>query len=534
MLDYRRRYWLRFGHTALKRWMENPTRENLALLARFFSPSRLLETLKPARGWNSVDQPIRLTMLMTPCCWAPFVTPFAHLGKELGRKNINVTFLGGNAGFCSFFGSNADWSEARCREQFDVINDRILGPIGEYRALNDLVTSEILDEAKAWVEDRRKTPILDLEFEGLRVWQTLKGSYGLQRREHVALAREDTIGSRPEIRPLVEGVVINHRVLSQYLESERPDCVMYFSGYFYQERILKKLAEDRGIRTIAHENSSFGDRRIFDSTGIIGNFTSVRERTWPVIKERCLSARQRRRLFRYLDDVFQGRGGTIAQPPSARRDSIRQALKAPNDKPIALFLAQIPYDTVTLYDLPLFQGQLDLIEAVMGVFAEKPDWTLVIRLHPKEAIEGGDRTFHQLVQRTLPANVRLVRGGELNTYDLMNVAAMGITATSQAGLEMLAYKKPLVVAGDAFYGGKGFTWDLGERAALASTIHSAASVALDKRPLNSCRSQQIDSYLYHIIFEHQMRFDPKHDVFPPEAVERIAAMVHGADWMPIG
>lgn len=529
MLSYRQKLWLKLSWQALRGYLREPRPEawqrfRHALAAHPFSSrvrggGALLER-------DNLGRPLRLTILLTPCCWDEYTIPMVQLGRALERRGFEVSWLGGAAGGCSFFGTaGGDWSHERCLERFKVLEKVILGQAGSFHALNDRVTAEACQAAEEWFAQCGGEPVLTLTYDGWRVWDLIKGtaSYGRQRSERVPMGPEETAASREGLPSLLKSFVISYETIRAYLSAERPDAVMIFNGLFYQERIMSELARRQGIRVVAHENSSFSDRKIFDTTGYIGNYTSVAARTWPSVRARVLDEAQRRRLAEYLQGVYGGRHNTIGQAPPAAAAEIRRQLGLAEDARLALLIGQVPCDTVMIYDLHSFDSSLAFIRRTIEIFRGMPEWTLIVRLHPQEADKFGDVTYGQLREGELPANVRLVHGRELNTYSLMALAEFGVTATSQAGLEMLSMGKPLVVVGEAFYAHKGFTADVPNAGLYEPALRQ---VAADPR-LTPAQQGLIESFLYHVIFEHQIPYDRANALFPPEALDRIEALLRG-------
>jgi hypothetical protein len=106
------------------------------------------------------------------------------------------------------------------------------------------------------------------------------------------------------------------------------------------------------------------------------------------------------------------------------------------------------------------------LERSIELFKARPDWTLVIRVHPAETqVEGResyDRVAEWIAERypRLPSNVRVVPPAQpVDSYALMRTARLGLVYATTAGLELALHNVPLVVAGDAHYRGKGFTYD---------------------------------------------------------------------------
>ena len=60
----------------------------------------------------------------------------------------------------------------------------------------------------------------------------------------------------------------------------------------------------------------------------------------------------------------------------------------------------------------------------------------------------------------MPSNIHLVAAGDpINTYDLVEIADLGLVYTTTVGMEMAMSGVPAIVGGQTHYRGKGFTQD---------------------------------------------------------------------------
>ena len=62
--------------------------------------------------------------------------------------------------------------------------------------------------------------------------------------------------------------------------------------------------------------------------------------------------------------------------------------------------------------------------------------------------------------QTIPENIHLISAeDQTNTYDLLEIADVGLVYTTTVGLEMAMSGVPVLVVGQTHYRGKGFTFD---------------------------------------------------------------------------
>lgn len=461
----------------------------------------------------------RLCIMLTPCCWREYLVPFTALGKKLEERDYDVQYLFGHGGVCTFLGWVEGWTEKKCANQFENIRKQIDRP-DACQVLSDGITDAMREEAERFIDKNRTTPFAEVFFEGLNVWEIVRGSICRDMRERFSLDEKCSIGNNPLLEKYTRAVVTCYRAISRYLDSVQPDAVMIFNGFFYQERLMCELAHDRGCRVVAHENSSFRDRKIFSKTGYVGNWTDPAAENRFRLRARVLTENQRDMVRAYMNDVFSGKVNTIGQASADSEEEVRRKLGIKDSQRIALLIGQVPFDVVMVYDLQVFNNMLEFILGTIKVFGDIPDYTLVVRLHPFEETIGGDRTWHQIKNLDMPANVRIVHSKEINTYSIMSIADFGIASTSQAALEMAAMHKPVILVGEAFFGGHGFTCDVSNIDAFESTIKM-----LCQNPVFTPRMERmLDRFLYHIIFEHQVKYDRDAWSFSPAAVNKIADM----------
>ena len=308
---------------------------------------------------------------------------------------------------------------------------------------------------------------------------------------------------------------------NRILDHWQPTAIVIWGGTFYAERIAGMLARSRGIRVIAVENTAFGDRIYVDKAGVTGNRHSAAH-NWHWLEARALTPLEKQRLYDYLSGVHKGVASWVAQPSAISRKEICEYLGIAPEKRLALLIGQVAVDSVVMMDSPIFPDMRDFITTTAEILAHYPDYHLVVRLHPVEAQWQDNMTLKRLEGWQPPANCSIVHSQQLNTYALMRESELGITLCSQAGLEMLSMGKPVVVAGKAFYAGKGLTHDVPSAAVYPAVL----AEALREPQFTEAQREGVEKLLYHMIFEQLVPFNRDTLSVTPQAAD--ALVNHGA------
>ena len=139
-------------------------------------------------------------------------------------------------------------------------------------------------------------------------------------------------------------------------------------------------------------------------------------------------------------------------------------------RPIVLLATNVLGDSLTLGRNIFAQSMADWIEKTVRFFATRPEACaepgrsvqLVIRVHPGERLTHGP-SMADVVKSALPeipADIHLIGPLEkVNTYDLMELASLGLVYTTTTGLEMAMNEIPVIVCGETHYRKHGFTLD---------------------------------------------------------------------------
>ncbi len=141
-------------------------------------------------------------------------------------------------------------------------------------------------------------------------------------------------------------------------------------------------------------------------------------------------------------------------------------------------------------------------------FAGRPDVQFVIRIHPGELITNGP-SVADVVRETLPdlpAHIHLIAAdAEVNTYDLVEIADLGLVYTTTVGMEMAMSGAPVIVSGKTHYRGKGFTHDPESWEGYLDLLDNILADPASHRPSQA----QVDlawTYAYSFFFEYPLPF----------------------------
>lgn len=295
-----------------------------------------------------------------------------------------------------------------------------------------------------------------------------------------------------------------------YLERHKPDVIILPNGTILEFGVIYQVAHHLGIPTVTYE---FGEQR--DRIWLAHNAEVMRQETtelWqarsrqPLSQEqlsqvrKLFASRQRASLFENFSRRWQGvssEGGT----------QVRQTLGL-DQRPIVLLATNVIGDSLTLGRQVFSDSMTEWLERTVQYFATRPDIQLVARIHPGELITKGP-SVADVVHKTLPStpeNIHLVPAdAQVNTYDLIEIADLGLVYTTTVGMEMAMSGVPVIVVGNTHYRDKGFTLD---PATWDSYFELLTHVLADPRSFRPSQIQvdQAWNYAYRFFFEYPHPF----------------------------
>lgn len=267
------------------------------------------------------------------------------------------------------------------------------------------------------------------------------------------------------------------QVLEQF-QKRRPDVVLLLQGFEPHNAAARCAALRLNIPLVALENTAIANRMVWDNvSGITTNRNLAKNYYW-----RCKDRQDAATCEAYCERLIQN----TKQLKSDEHHSPAAAHHPVNDRPLVLFLGQVYTDSSQVFGLRQWQSPLAVLESCMQWCAQH-ERDLVVKLHPKERTGNNtidDRPYDHLTYRKIMQSPSLASSlqdlgaiidedNSYDTYNLINRCETAVTVNSQAGLEAALRGRPVVVCGEAFYGGLDFTADAPSPAYFDSAMQAA-------------------------------------------------------------
>lgn len=308
--------------------------------------------------------------------------------------------------------------------------------------------------------------------------RTHVGSSGLSNDELCQLALYpaciEAEATPRELRELDEGEALREKwvreleaqgaALAGLFDEYSPTEVALVQGYESRNALARLIALKRGLRVIAVENTALKDRLLWDDhSAITTNRNLAANYFW-----RHINSTDAREAKRYCEALI---GRTKSSKSEEHASPEEQLEIGGSGRPVVLFLGQVYTDSSILYGIGRWGSPVRVMKELMRL-AKRGDFTLVVKLHPKEMQGNAPITHHpynQLTYRRLMEDpevgewvgdrdrIRIDHENRYDTYGLIRLADAVVTVNSQAGLESAIRDRPVVLCGHAFYGGLGFT-----------------------------------------------------------------------------
>jgi hypothetical protein len=289
------------------------------------------------------------------------------------------------------------------------------------------------------------------------------------------------------------------------MHAQPPDVVLTPNGSILEMGAVYQAARHAGIPVVTYE---FGEQRgriwlaqdgevMRQETGSLWERRQdlpLDEAQWKQIRS-LFASRQRADLWANFSRRWQGL-------PSQGGEQARLALGL-DSRPLVLLAANVIGDSLTLGRQVFSSSMTEWLQRSVAYFAARPDVQLVVRIHPGERYTKGPSVSEVVSQAlpVLPDHIHLVAASDpINTYDLVEIADLGLVYTTTVGMEMAMSGVPVIVAGQTHYREKGFTLDPDSWQAYEALLEESLSAPGEKR-MSHEQVETAWNYAYRFFFE---------------------------------
>ncbi len=294
------------------------------------------------------------------------------------------------------------------------------------------------------------------------------------------------------------------------LQDQNPDIVIVPNGSMLEFGITFKVAQCIEIPVMTYEFGEQSERMwLAQNEDVMRQDTSdlwvassgvpLTDDEWMRIKD-FFSSRQGGGLWENFSRRWQG---TASQGGEAAATAL--GLDA---RPVVMLPTNVLGDSLTL-GRHIFSGSMtEWLIRTIDYFSNRPETQFVIRVHPGEQIGWGPSVYDILSEKfpELPENIHLLpAGAEINTYDLVNTADVGLVFTTTVGMEMAMSGLPVIVTGQTHYRGKGFTLDAETWDSYFEMLDKVLASPKEYRP-DRAQVESAWTYAYRFFFEYPQPF----------------------------
>lgn len=297
----------------------------------------------------------------------------------------------------------------------------------------------------------------------------------------------------------------------QYMQINKPDVVLIPNGLILEMGIVFRVARYLGIDAVTYE---FNDQR--EQIWLAQNSSIMQQETDYLVDARC-SLPMTDAMFERVADLENARRGARVWGKSKRlwqyvsSQGAAETRKALNldDRPVVMLAANVLGDSLTLGRDIFAASMTEWITKTVQYFAKRTDVQLVIRVHPGEKLVPQAKSMGTVVREALPElpnHIHVIGAlDKVNTYDLIEIANVGLAYTTTVGLETAMNGRPVISCGQTHYRGRGITIDPNTWDEYYATLEKV----LGDIPAHQMNEKQVEfawNYSYRFFFEYPRPF----------------------------
>ncbi|WKZ46635.1 MAG: hypothetical protein QY306_12530 [Anaerolineales bacterium] len=297
----------------------------------------------------------------------------------------------------------------------------------------------------------------------------------------------------------------------EWMQANKPDVVLVPNGLILEMGIIFRVAKYLNIPAVTFE---FNDQR--EQIWLAQNTSIMRQDTDYLVEARC-KLPMTNEMYERLADLENARRGARVWGKSKRlwqyvssqgAEATKKSLGL-DDRPVVLLAANVLGDSLTLGRNVFAESMSEWMTRTVQFFASRPEVQLVVRVHPGEKLVPQAKSMGTVVREALPEipnHIHVIGAlDNVNTYDLIEIADLGLAYTTTVGVETAMNGRPVIVCGNTHYRGRGFTIDPNSWDDYFAALENVLS-DLPAHRLSEEQTAKAWNYAYRFFFEYPRPF----------------------------
>ena len=297
----------------------------------------------------------------------------------------------------------------------------------------------------------------------------------------------------------------------QFMLVNKPDVVLIPNGLILEMGIVFRVARYLGIDAVTYE---FNDQR--EQIWLAQNSSIMQQETDYLVEARC-GLPVTDAMFERVADLENARRGArvwgkskrLWQYVSSQGAETTRNMLGLDSRPVVMLAANVLGDSLTLGRDIFAASMTEWITKTVQYFAGRTDVQLVIRVPPGEKLVPQAKSMATVVKESLPelpSHIHVIGAlDKVNTYDLIEIADVGLAYTTTVGLETAMNGRPVISCGQTHYRGRGFTLDADSWDGYLSMLDKVLADIPSYR-LNDKQIEYAWNYAYRFFFEYPRPF----------------------------
>ena len=329
-------------------------------------------------------------------------------------------------------------------------------------------------------------------------------------RYYKSLAIEDKADSLAVAKCFMKTALENHLFFCS--KAKEIDRVLMSHGIYCTWEPVLHGANSQGIKAVVYDRAKTGSTININFNQPSSNWSF--NAAWTEYKNRRLTAIEEELVDKYITDRELQKNDVFAynfQAKTGNSTLIREKFGLKETDKVIVFFTNLVWDAANVDRDEVFEGFDQAIIKTAMRYIDNPGVKILVRTHPAERVLGTNLRFQDMLPRGL-LNIQVIEEAlEINSFDVIEMADIGVVHTSTIGLEMAMAGKPVFVLGNTHYKCKGFTHDPVSIDEYFSELQKLLNYCSDNNDNRANYQNEARKYFFMMMFLYQQKIPLKYE-----------------------